>query len=156
MNAASAYKFVFRMFMFSIIFQFLSYSWWPLPALQDNTAFFSSVFLRFMGFRAFANYDVITIPENPLKTIYVDRDCTGWKDVFFFISLVFSCPCEKNIWKSFIFLPVLYIMNAVRIAGVVWIIGTFGMKQFGLFHLIGFGIAPTLWTLMFWLLWMWW
>lgn len=157
MNGSDASRFLVRMILFSIIFRWLSslpWSWWGLQAM---TARLSAYLISMLGYSANASgIDVVASFPWGNFMMEMDRDCIGWKSMFFLLSLVLSTPSPKHVFKSFIFLPAIYIINIGRIVAVAAIVSRAGDQWFGLVHVAGFGIAMSLVVIAMWVAWMRW
>ncbi len=89
--------------------------------------------------------------------VSIDWDCTGWKSMFLFLTLVVSSTESlQRVLKSFIFLPVLYIINIARIVALMWYMSEFGMSGFKFLHTMLFGYLSIAASLALWAVWMRW
>ena len=149
-------RFVIRMTLFSVVFSMLNSSSLVIKPWMDATLAIVVFLMKLMGIPASVDgyYVSTTLAGEPFG-FFIDWDCVGWKSMFLFLSLILSTPgtSPRSFLKSFIFLPILYILNIARIIGVLAVVDMAGIGYFDAVHGLLFGVVPTLYTLASWIVW---
>jgi exosortase/archaeosortase family protein len=85
--------------------------------IQESTAGIVSFSLDILGYENIVSGNTINLViESGEFQGVIDWDCTGWKSVVLFLGLVFASPRSlKKKLQSFIFIPIIYIINIFRI-----------------------------------------
>ncbi len=92
-------------------------------------------------------FDVnIETVDGPM-TVNIAEDCTGWKSAIAYMALVFAVPKIDNRKRliGMIGIPVIYAVNIVRIAFLLWTAASMGIGEFRFFHeyLWKFGLSAV-------------
>jgi len=109
--------------------------------LQLFTARVVTMFLNITGIRAGLSGLMITVPiKTGMFGGTIDWDCTGWKSILVFIALVVATPTDwKKKLNAWIFIPLLYLANIMRVWFVFFFVSSFGVEKFEIIH-------KTLWS----------
>lgn len=123
-----------------------------------NQATESAVFnmLIASGVPASISDQFITIPiENGNFAGDVNWDCTGWKSMYALFALIFATAfsLRKKIY-GLLFIPVVYLINLVRIWFMFWFVYTYGAAYYSVIHatIWSWGLIAAILAL--WLVWM--
>jgi exosortase/archaeosortase family protein len=86
----------------------------------------------------------------------ISWDCTGWKSMLVFLALVFATPRSmRDRAKGLaIFLPLIFIVNIVRIAFMFYFVQTAGLAYFDLVHAVIWSWGLIAVVLVCWLVWL--
>ena len=95
-----------------------------VPPLQRFIALVAYSLLSLMGVKiGIENYTLLLEKE----TVHISFDCTGWKSMYLLSSLIISTPLtnfRKKLRWLFMLLPILFLMNILRILISVYILST--------------------------------
>lgn len=122
----------------------------PLKAATTDISF---VLVKAIGVPATISGNLITIPvENGSWAGYIDWDCTGWKSMLLFFALVFATDMTlKRKIKCMIFMPVIYMVNILRITFMFWYVSAHGIENYPLIHATIWSWGMLLAVLGFWI-----
>jgi len=114
--------------------------------------------LKLLGIDASLKDLLITVPTfGGYFAGFIDFDCTGWKSMIAFLALVFATPTkEKKKLYGLIFLPLIFIVNVIRVSFVFFFVSVKGADYFHLIHSIGWSFGMISLVLFLWVLWMKW
>jgi len=127
-----------------------------LGALQEATAWISFAFLRTMGYTVLLNGNIIQFEgANLTSNIIIENDCTGWKSIYAFISLMLASPVKKkdteSLLKGVFFI---YSMNIVRIISTISLSNYLGLEYLDTIHSFLWRFSMISIVLVTWLTWM--
>jgi exosortase/archaeosortase family protein len=153
---------VFRILRFLILFNifslplyFFSQLNFSLYPLQQNVASLTTFLLESIGIDVNLQNNLISIyTSDGMFAGFIDRDCVGMKMILGFLALCFAT--EGNIrkkLKSLLFLPLIYIVNVLRVFLVFFLVYLFGSGSFNLIHGIIFNIITVFTIIIFWIVW---
>ncbi|MBI3413191.1 MAG: exosortase/archaeosortase family protein [Candidatus Aenigmarchaeota archaeon] len=89
-------------------------------------------------------------------TLNIAADCTGWKSAVAYVALLLAVPGISN-RKRLIGLagiPILYAVNVLRIAFLVWVVNVMGFGYFRIFHEYLWKLGLSLAVLLVWYVWL--
>jgi exosortase/archaeosortase family protein len=142
---------VFIAFMF-----FINSIEFEIKPLQVLLAQLFAGILKGLGYKILLTENTIVVFHNKiLMQFEISRDSTGWKGLFLFSSLILSTPAvasNKKIKHLAIFLPIIFLVNIVRIITTILIGLNFGLSAFNFWHsflwsYLFLGFVFTLWSL---------
>ena len=113
----------------------------------------SGAILRWFGVLAVVDGVKITVPvENGSFAGFIDRACTGWRSMMLFLGLVIATPIKKKLVSLF-FLPLIYVINILRIVVVFLFVHAFGPLHFELVHSILWSWSMVMVVILLWITW---
>ncbi len=84
----------------------------------------------------------------------INWDCVGWKSMLFFTALVFATPCKASKkMLALALLPIIFIMNILRIWFMFWYVHTFNLAHFQIIHTVFWSFGLIVVALILWLIW---
>jgi len=121
--------------------------------IRDFIAFHTSHFLSFMGLSSQANVHGIIGLRN--SSIVINRDCTGWKGIWFFVALMLSTelPFKKKILGILTGAMDIFSVNILRIVVMIWIELNF-KDIFPIVHGFLWQVSMIFIVLMLWYIWL--
>ncbi len=145
-------KFLLRLNIFLIplyAISFLGLQWYPL-----RVAVLRMVSYFLPGSVASGDSIIVNIPGGTFAAM-IDWDCTGWKTMLFFMALVFavSSPAKKKIF-ALIFLPIIFLINIIRIWSSLLVLSAYGPGPFYMLHNIIWPLISIVLVLSIWAFWM--
>ncbi|MBI4167466.1 MAG: exosortase/archaeosortase family protein [Candidatus Aenigmarchaeota archaeon] len=89
-------------------------------------------------------------------TINIAADCTGWKSAVAYLALVLAVPkiSNKKRLLALVGIPILYAVNVVRIAFLLWVAVNMGFGYFRVFHEYLWKLGLSLAVLVVWYAWL--
>ncbi|MCD6215476.1 MAG: exosortase/archaeosortase family protein [Candidatus Aenigmarchaeota archaeon] len=144
-------KFIFLFFIFMTPLYFISRN---IYFLQLATAKLVFSLLKIFRFRVTLDgVNILIAGKTGFFLGDIAWDCTGWKSIILFISLVMASPKPLRMKvKALIFVPVIYIVNIFRIF-FMFVLASENIRYFQIFHqfLWSFGMVAIVFLL--WLNW---
>jgi len=125
-------------------------------ALQLLTANLVSITLNFSGVSSELNDLLISVPvRDGYFAGSIDWDCTGWKSVLAFFALVFAteAPIKKKLY-GLIFVPMIYVINILRVSFVFYFVSAYDVNYFELIHSFLWSFGMILVVLFLWIIWL--
>jgi len=126
--------------------------------LRDFLAFLTTKFLSMLGINAAQeNLFVDVLANNQLLKIDISFDSTGWKTLYCLFALAIATPKRKikNKLKFLaVGLPVLFILNFLRIATTILVAVIFGFKYFEVVHIFLWREGLIAAVVIIWYLWL--
>jgi exosortase/archaeosortase family protein len=127
-------------------------------SLRNFLAFLTSRFLVMFGVNAAQeNFFVDVLANNKLLKIDISFDSTGWKTLYALFALTIATPKRKMKDKLrflAIGLPVLFILNFLRIATTILIAVIYGFQYFEVVHIFLWREGLIAAVLLIWYLWL--
>ena len=156
-NQVKLLNFLMRMIIFAIpLYVFLIFDI-RLFFIQDfvrNTSFF---LLSAAGMNPVLQGYVISIPiQEGSWGAMINWDCTGWKSVLFMFALLMATD-KRSKAKALglvLFLPLVFIVNIIRIFFMFWFVRTFDLSLFPIVHAAVWSWGLIIAVLFFWVIWM--
>ena len=135
------------------IFIFLGISVYPL---QMATAELVSCILNSAGIpSSLSGIDITVASEGMPFTGSINWDCTGWKSMLAFIALVFATDAgTKKKFRALAFLPVLFIINVLRVSFIFSYVHAYGLEYYQEIHSFLFGFFMIAAALFLWVVWL--
>jgi len=134
----------------------------PMQAMQVTVASQSAWLLESMGFQITQDGSFIeaTGPGamQPFH-FFINEDCTGWKSMLFLFALMFAVPgvaLRRRLWGLVFGLPAIWLVNLVRVVGVVLSERVYGVQTAMVIHDYGWQFGLIVLVLGLWLLWLRW
>ena len=125
--------------------------------LQNFIANIVKNFLIFLDYEAkVEGENIIVIHKNILMQFEISFDSTGWKGLFLISALVFSTPAIKLKRKMKVlslFLPIVFLINLIRIISTILIGINFGFESFRFWHIFLWSYGFLLIIFIFWASW---
>ncbi len=153
--------FLIKLNLLAIPLYILLYIDFSLPPLQTFLAFSISSTLSFFKFPVTSegkNIFVFLKEEENYKIIpfEISMDCTGWKSMYLLTALVFasSFNLKRNLKILAISLPILFIINFLRIVSTIAIALIFGFEFFEITHNILWREGTIFIVILIWYLWL--
>ena len=126
--------------------------------LRSFLAFLSFKFLSMFGINAVQeNFFVDVLANNQLLKIDISFDSTGWKTLYCLLALTIATPKRKMKDKLkflAIGLPVLFVLNFLRIATTILVSVIYGFKYFEIVHIFLWREGLIAAVLIIWCLWL--
>jgi exosortase/archaeosortase family protein len=150
-------NFLLRVSVLSVPLYLIIWLGVDLTVVQLAVASHSSWFLSLMGYQVVQEGLSLTM-GNGFK-FFIIADCTGWKSLLFLFALLFAVPgvkYRKRLIGLAIGIPLIWLGNLLRIAGVVFAQGIWGTGFALVLHDWLFQLWMTVLVLgawVFWLLW---
>lgn len=165
--------------IFLLIFNLLSLPVWIIiylditfPKLQTLLASSLEHVLNFLNVETRRKGFVLLLADPKMPQIVIDADCIGWKSMLMFFALVLATPIKfgkkvgklKNKIKNYfpktklealaIGIPILFIINFLRILTTILIGYHFGVSYFTFVHTIFWREGLILAVILIWFLWL--
>lgn len=100
---------------------------------------------------------LISIPiKNGSWGAFINWDCTAWKSMLAFFALVMATDFKNKLKGLALFIPLIFLVNILRIFFMFWFVRTFDVANFALVHAIVWSWGMIFVVLAFWLIWMKW
>jgi len=150
--------FLVKFSLLAIPLYLLIFANFSMPALQNLVAYLSYSILNAFGIQTKLNQSSLTVVSGfKISVIEISMDCTGWKSAYALLALVIATPAIK-IRKKFKFLlvslPVLFLINILRIVSVIYLSLSLEPKYFGLVHDILWQWGLIIAVLSIWAIWL--
>lgn len=129
---------------------------WRLVELQQLTASMSYSILQWAGANPTINGYLLSIPINHgTWAAIINWDCTGWKSMLAFFALVMATelPMKRKLY-GLVLIPVIYIVNIVRIFFMFFYVRTFDLANYQLVHAVVWSWGLILIIFVLWLFWL--
>jgi exosortase/archaeosortase family protein len=150
--------FLFKFNLLAIPLYILLYLDFSFQPLQDFVAFLSFKLLSMLGIQASVNESLITVISGfKLSIIDISMDCTGWKSLYALFALAVATPGIKIARKRnflLLTLPLLFLLNILRIVITVYLSLFLEPAIFGLVHDIFWQWGLTIAILGMWVFWL--
>lgn len=104
--------------------------------------------------------ELISIPiKDGRWAATIDWDCTAWKSMLAFFALIMSAGLalgysRRKILAGFIFIPIIYVVNLLRIWFMFAFVKAYDLAYFDIVHTLAWSWGLIIAVLVFWLLWM--
>ncbi len=149
-------KFLIILNLFLIPFYAIIVSGFAFLPLQETTASLVYSLFQTTGINAEKDGLFISIPA-PHGTwgAFINWDCSGWKSLFVLFALVAATPlpfCRRI--SGFILLPVIYIINVIRIWFMFYFVNHFGLVYYDFVHAFVWSWGMIFFILFLWLVWL--
>jgi exosortase/archaeosortase family protein len=148
--------FLLRLCLLSIPLYLVIWLGVDLWAMQVAAASQSGWLLQAMGYRVVQEGAGLTVNG---FTFFIIPDCTGWKSMLFLFALVFAVPAislRKRLAGLALGIPLIWLGNLGRVAGVVLAQGAWGTEGAMLIHDWLFQAGLVSLVLGIWLAWLLW
>ena len=148
-------KFLIRFNLFAIPLYLIIISGFQLVFLKDITTHLSLSLLRFTGIDASLSGNSILVPlEADSFAAVIDWDCTGWKSMFALFALIFATDFSlRKKLHGLIFIPLVYLVNLIRIWFMFYFVSSFGLLYYDLVHATLWSWGLILTIIAFWVVW---
>jgi len=138
--------------MYAVIF--LDLSWTPL---QNFLAYVTFLILKSMNYTvAVDGYSIFTAVRGELYRIDVSWDSTGWKSLYALaaLTLAVSYPLKNKLKFLAMALPVIFVINIIRIVSTFAYSMSFGFQNFDVIHTILWREGLIFVVLGIWIVWL--
>src|SRR3989338_7457068 len=128
-----------------------------LPGLQKLIADFTYYLLALAEMNPTINDLFISIPiKDGTWGAFINWDCTGWKSMLAFFALVAAVDRKSNVKLKglAIFIPLIFIINIIRIFFMFFYVRTFDLAYFEIVHAAVCSWGLIIVVLVFWVIWM--
>jgi exosortase/archaeosortase family protein len=125
--------------------------------LQSAVRDLSAGLMMAIGMQPVVTDYIISIPViNGNWGAFISWDCTGWKSLLAFFALVMATPrsMKQRLYGLAFFLPLIFIINIVRIAFMFYFVGVFGLAYYDLVHAVIWSWGLITVVMAFWIVWM--
>lgn len=148
-------KFLIILNIFLIPFYAVLLSGVSFLPLQGLTADAVTSLLQSSGIVAEQEGLLITIPSPQGSwAAFINWDCSGWKSLFVLFALIAATPFAlKRRVTGFLLLPVIYVINILRIWFMFYYVHSFGLYGYEFLHTLIWSWGMIFFILFFWLLW---
>ncbi len=156
-NQARTLNFLIRLNIFAIPLYIILFLNLQVVELQEIVANITMYFLRAAGFNPSISDLLISIPiRNGFWGAVITWDCTAWKSMLAFFALVMATDHKsRSKWKGLvIFIPLIFIVNLVRIFFMFFYVRTFDLQYYDVVHGIVWSWGLIITILAFWVVWM--
>lgn len=168
-------KILIQIAVFLIFFNLLSIPLWIIiyfditfPRAQTLLAIFLEHSLNFLKIETKREGFVLFLADPKLPQIIIDADCIGWKSSWMFVALILATPAKikgkiklrnikfpKTKFKALLIgVPILFIINFLRILTTILIGRYFGINYFELAHTFLWREGLVFAVILIWLLWL--
>ena len=151
-------KFFIKFNLFAIPLYIILYEGWTLVELQRLIAGTTMNILTGLGLNPTLNGLIISIPiVHGDWAAVINWDCTGWKSLLAYFALVMATdyPAKRKA-LGLLLLPVIFVINLLRIIFMFFYVKTFDLANYQLVHSIIWSWGLILTILILWLIWMKW
>jgi len=152
-----ALGFLARVITFSLPLYLVIWTGVSLYPLQLAVASQSAWFLKVLGYGVVQNGTGLLVNES--FEFFIIPDCTGWKSMLFLSALMLAVTgvaLRKRLKGLALGLPLVWLGNLTRIAGVVAVQGTWGTEVAVSVHDTLFQAGLALMVLGLWAVWLFW
>ncbi len=153
----SLLNFLIRLNVFSIPLYAILLLDLSLPQLQRIIADITFLLLNASGMNPVINDLLISIPiKNGSWGAFINWDCTAWKSILAFFALVMATDkvSSAKMKGGMIFIPLIFIINLVRIFFMFFYVKTFDIAYYSVVHTVVWSWGMIFVILAFWFLWM--
>jgi exosortase/archaeosortase family protein len=150
--------FVIKLDLFLIPLFFLLQANLSYEPLQNFLATFITKTLNFFGYKATVDGHYITATfRESIEVIDINMDCTGWKSAYMLLALAVATPFswKKRLKFLILSIPVIFIINYVRIVSTIAYTQKFGIQYLEVVHNLLWREGLVLAVLAIWILWLW-
>lgn len=125
--------------------------------IEEIQAYQVSGFLNIFGIKSMVLKDYIPFisMQGFDKDIGIDMACTGYRSLFLLIALIFAFPSawKKKLKGIFLFIPVVWLVNIIRIGTTILAGYGFGIEVFDITHLFLWREGLVFLILFLWIIW---
>lgn len=149
-------KFLIKFNIFAIPLYAILLSGWTLVELQRVVADITMYALTALGMNPTINDLIISIPvKNGDWGAVINWDCTGWKSLLAFFALVMATdyPAKRKL-LGLALLPVIFVINLLRIVFMFFYVKTFDLANYQLVHTVVWSWGLIIVIIALWLAWM--
>jgi len=129
-----------------------------IPSLQNLVAYLSYSILKTVGIQTKLNQSLLTVVSGfKISVIEISMDCTGWKSAYALLALAIATPAikiRKKIKFLLVSLPLLFLINILRIVTVIYLSLILGPEYFGLVHDLFWQWGLVVAVLSIWVIWL--
>jgi exosortase/archaeosortase family protein len=126
-----------------------------LPQLQHFIADIVTYMLNLAGMHPVLKDLLISIPiRDGSWGAFINWDCTAWKSLLAFLALVMAVDKGDKKKGLVLFLPLIFVINILRIFFMFWFVQTYDLAYFGLVHTLIWSWGMIFTILIFWVIWL--
>ena len=151
-------KFLLIFSLFSVPLYLVLYSPLSLMPLQTTIANQIAKLLTLSGIPSFnqSNLLIFKTRTGVLLKIVIIRECVGWVSMLAFVALIFATPRVDKKYRLLGFLiglPIIWIVNLIRLFTTFYIVYLYGLNYFELVHTFLWRVSLILFIFGLWLAW---
>ncbi len=126
----------------------------PLGRFEVLTARLIANLLSMVGLNVSIEGNMISL-NSPTFAAIIGRECLGIKLILAFLALCWATPVSvKKKMMSFLFLPLIYTGNLLRIVLIFLVVAEYGVEVFPIAHDLFFSLFSLVLLVIFWLGWL--
>ncbi|MCX6815809.1 MAG: exosortase/archaeosortase family protein [Candidatus Aenigmarchaeota archaeon] len=150
-----ALNFLIRLLVWAIPLYIILIFDLSLPQLQYAVANIVTYLLNLAGMHPVLNDLFISIPiKDGSWGAFINWDCTAWKSMLAFLALVMAVDKGKKVKGLILFIPLIFIVNILRIFFMFYFVKTYDLAYFEIVHTLIWSWGLIFTVLIFWIIWL--
>lgn len=150
--------FLVRFLILAIPLHLIIWSSYDFSLLKNITSSLLELMLKILNVSYIRDGLLFTIStKTGMLIIEIIRDCVGWKSMLAFASLIVAVPkikLRKRLYGILIGVPIIFVMNAFRLATTFYISSIFGVEVFDFVHKFLWQVGLIVLILAMWVFWL--
>lgn len=150
--------FLFRFNLLAIPLYLAIFTGFSFQPLQTFLAQITAAALQSQGHHADQNNQILVVAKGDnVYTIEISWDSTGWKSLYALFALVFAFPgsiIDRKLRFLAVGLPVIFILNLLRILTTIYVMLTFGFRYFDVVHTLLWREGLIIAVVLIWYVWL--